>query len=196
MKPTLLLLAAALLAPSYHIHAEEAARPLMIQRPTVSKERIIFVFAGDLWSVSRDGGEATRLTSDIGTETDPQFSPDGAQVAFTGEYDGNVDVFVMPAKGGAPRRLTSHPGNDVAAGWTPDGKRVLFTSNRASQNRDPHLYTVAVGGGFPERLPLPRATDGSFSPDGKHLAYLPYDHFQKAWKRYRGGSTPRIWIAD
>lgn len=196
MKLTSLMTAGVLVALAFEVGAAEAARPLLIQKPAISKDRIAFVFAGDLWTVPRAGGEATRLTSDVGTETDPQFSPDGSQLAFTGEYDGNVDVFVMPSKGGAPRRLTSHPANDVAAGWAPDGKRVLFASNRLSQNRDPHLYTVSVEGGFPERLPLPRATDGSFSPDGKHLAYMPYDHFQKAWKRYRGGSTPRIWIAE
>lgn len=170
--------------------------PLMVQQPTISKDRIVFVFAGDLWSVPRAGGEALRLTSDVGIESDPVFSPDGTQIAFTGEYDGNRDLFVMPAKGGAPRRLTSHPNFDGALGWTPDGKRVLFVGDRQSGNRYAQLFTVSVEGGLPEVLPLPRGIDGSFSPDGKRIAYMPYDHFQKAWKRYRGGMTPRIWIAD
>jgi tricorn protease len=196
MKHLLSIFAALSLASGMLAQEAEALRPLLIQQPAVSKDRIAFVFAGDIWTVPRAGGEATRLTSDVGRETSPRFSPDGTQLAFTGEYDGNVDVFVMPVKGGAPRRLTSHPAGDVVMGWTPDGKRVLFVSNRESANRDPHLYTVPVEGGFPERLPLPRATAGSLSPDGRHLAYMPYDHFQKSWKRYRGGSTPRIWIAD
>src|SRR5690348_16292740 len=83
--------------------------PLLLQKPTLNKTHIVFVYAGDLWSVPRTGGDAVRLTSGPGVETDPAFSPDGTQIAFTGEYDGNVDVFVVPAAGGVPRRLTWHP---------------------------------------------------------------------------------------
>jgi len=93
----------------------------LAQHPTLSKTQIVFSFAGDLWSVPRDGGDAIRLTTGAGNETDPMFSPDGAMVAFTGEYDGNVDVFVVPASGGVPKRLTYHPGADQVMGWTPDG---------------------------------------------------------------------------
>ena len=104
--------------------------PFLLQKPALSQTRIVFVFAGDLWSVPREGGEAERLTSSAGSETNPVFSPDGSRIAFTGEYDGNVDVFIIPAAGGVPRRLTWHPAADAALGWTPDGKRVLFTSGR------------------------------------------------------------------
>src|SRR6266566_5150040 len=100
----------------------------LLRTPTMNRTHIVFSYAGDLWSVPRDGGSAQRLTSAAGIEVDPIFSPDGATIAFTGEYDGNVDVFVMPAAGGEPRRLTWHPAADVAVGWTPDGKRVLFFS--------------------------------------------------------------------
>ena len=86
---------------------------------------IVFAYAGDLWSVPRDGGNAVRLTNGAGDETDPAFSPDGTQIAFTGEYDGNVDVFVVPAAGGVPKRLTWHPAPDRVLGWTPDGKQVF-----------------------------------------------------------------------
>src|SRR5579862_8396425 len=102
---------------------------LLFRKPALSRTQIVFSFAGDLWSVPREGGEARRLTTSPGIETDPVFSPDGSQIAFTGEYDGNVDVFVMPASGGVPKRLTYHPGRDEVVGWTPDGKRVLFRSH-------------------------------------------------------------------
>ena len=108
-----------------------ADKPHIYQHPALSQNLIAFAYAGDLWTVPRDGGRATRLTAGVGIETAPVFSPDGQTIAFTGEYDGNVDVFVMPASGGVPRRLTHHPGQDEAVGWTPDGKRVLFVSSRA-----------------------------------------------------------------
>ena len=106
--------------------------PLLLQKPVLSKTHIVFVFAGDLWSVPRSGGNAVRLTSGEGNETNPAFSPDGTQIAFTGEYDGNVDVFVMPALGGVPKRLTWHPSADSVMGWTRDGKRILFSSPRTA----------------------------------------------------------------
>src|SRR5207302_6532443 len=105
---------------------------LLLQKPALSRTQIIFVYAGDLWSVPRDGGEAKRLTTGAGVKTDPMFSPDGTEIAFTGEYDGNVDVFVMPAAGGIPKRLTWHPAPDVMLGWTPDSKSVIFASPRTS----------------------------------------------------------------
>ena len=170
---------------------------LLLRHPALSRTQIVFSYAGDLWSVPRDGGEAIRLTTAPGVETDPVFSPDGSQIAFTGEYDGNVDVFVIPATGGEPRRLTHHPGEDTAAGWTPDGKRILFVSSRTIPNDGAKLYTLPVGGeGLPDELPFPIATDGSYSPDGSHIAYVPLFHWQEAWKRYRGGQTLKIWIAS
>jgi len=130
--------------------------PLLLRKPALSRTQIVFTYAGDLWSVSREGGQARRLTAAPGVETSAVFSPDGETIAFTGEYDGNVDVFVIPAVGGVPRRLTFHPGRDVSVGWTPDGKRVLFSSHRAVPNDGDRLYTMAVeGGGLPEESPLP-----------------------------------------
>jgi len=168
---------------------------LLLQKPTLSRTQIIFVYAGDLWSVHALVADAIRLTTGAGVETDPMFSPDGTQIAFTGEYDGNVDVFVMPAEGGFPKRLTYHPGDDIAVGWTPDGKQVLFRSARNSFSYFDRLFTAPVQGGFPAELPLPMAQEGSFSPDGSRIAYVPIAQWQRAWKRYRGGQTTPIWIA-
>ena len=145
---------------------------------------------------SRDGGDARRLTTGTGVETYPSFSPDGTMIAFTGEYDGNPDVYVMPATGGVPKRLTYHPGADSVVGWTPDGKSVLFaTWANSFRHFEQQLYTVPVTGGFPTKLPLPISDRASFSPDGTRLAYVPHGQWQAAWKRYRGGQTTPIWIA-
>ena len=174
----------------------QAEKPLLLQQPAVNRTQIVFVYAGDLWMVSRAGGEAKQLTSGVGRETDPVFSPDGVTVAFTGQYDGNTDVFIVPAAGGAPKRLTYHPGADNAVGWTNDGKRVLFASARNSSNPTPRLFTVGLDGvGLPEEIPLPMASRGAYSPDGAYLAYQPLIQWQSAWKKYRGGQTMPIWIA-
>jgi tricorn protease len=171
--------------------------PLLLRFPTLSKSQIVFNYAGDLWTVSRDGGEARRLTAGIGTETLPSFSPDGTMIAFTGEYDGNRDVYVVAATGGVPRRLTYHPADEFVAGWTPDGKKIVFSSWGSSfMHYEDQLYTVPVDGGLPTALPLPIAEDASFSPDGTHLAYVPHPKWQEAWKRYHGGQTTPIWVAD
>jgi tricorn protease len=176
--------------------AASEAKPILAQKPALSRTHVVFVYAGDLWKVSRDGGAAQRLTTGPGVEANPVFSPDGSSIAFTGEYDGNVDVFVMPAEGGEPRRLTWHPSSDIALGWTPEGKEILFTSGRTAYSRFSELFTVGVEGGFPKKLPLPMGYEGSFSSDGKHIAYVPLRRAFSAWKRYRGGLATVIWIAD
>ena len=195
IKPTLTLLLV-LACASVCLAQTEAT---LFQKPTVNQTNIVFVYAGDLWSVPRSGGDAKRLTTGVGTETDPFFSPDGTQIAFTGEYDGNTDVYVMPAAGGVPKRLTYHPGADVAAGWTPDGKRVLFSSSRNSYAGFLRLFTVGVdasaGVGLPEEVPLPSGERGAFSPDGSQISYEPLNQWQPEWKRYHGGQQDVIWIA-
>ena len=175
----------------------QADKPVLLEKPTVNRSHIVFVYAGHLWSVPREGGEARELTNGPGTETNPIFSPDGSLVAFDGEYDGNVDVYVTPAAGGDPRRLTRHPGPDGVRGWTPDGKRVLFRSSRNSYSGFGRLFTIPVdGGGLPEELPLPMAEEGSYSADASRLAYVPLPRAFESWKRYRGGRTTPIWIAN
>src|SRR5262245_17625973 len=177
--------------------AAQSQHPLLLRHPTISQTQIVFSFAGDLWVVAREGGDARRLTSGIGAETDPFFSPDGKQVAFSGEYDGNQDVYVVAAAGGVPKRLTYHPSADTVRGWTPDGRSIAFTSTRASYYHfADQLYTVPAGGGFALQVPLPIVEDLSYSADGSHLAYVPHPQWQPAWKRYRGGQTTPIWIAN
>jgi tricorn protease len=172
-----------------------ADEPLLLQKPTLSKTHIVFVYAGDLWSVPRDGGDAVRLTSGAGVETDPAFSPDGTQIAFTGEYDGNVDVFVVPAAGGVPKRLTWHPAADRVLGWTPDGKRIIFGSSRTAYSRFDEMFMVPADGGVEEKLPLPSGYQASMSADGQSIAYEPIAKAFTMWKKYRGGQTTRIWLA-
>jgi tricorn protease len=176
----------------------------LLQKPAMNKTGIVFTYAGDLWRVGREGGAATRLTLGPGFESDAAFSPDGKTLAFSGEYDGNVDVFTVPASGGVPKRVTFHPDADRVVGWTPDGARILFRSNRLSQSRYTQLYTVAAEGGLPEVLPLPMGCMGAYSPDGKRLLYAPIDGGQfapgftnfVAWKRYRGGSASYLWLIN
>src|SRR5262249_22121936 len=171
-------------------------KPLLLQEPALSKTRIAFTFAGDLWIAPREGGEATRLTTGVGFETNPIFSPDGAMIAFTGQYDGNTDVFVVPASGGTPRRLTYHPAVDTAVAWTPDGKNILLRSGRASYSRFQRFFTIPVEGGFETEVPLPMADDGAYSPDGSRLAYTPIAPAFAQWKNYRGGRETKIWVAN
>ncbi|MGH9486944.1 MAG: S41 family peptidase [Terriglobales bacterium] len=169
--------------------------PLLLQTPTLSRTQIAFAYGGDIWIVPRSGGVAHRLVTGFDLESGPIFSPDGSLVAFTGDYDNNVDVYVVPVTGGIPRRLTYHPGPDVAVGWTPDGKAVLFRSNRASFSDPNQLFTVPITGGFPAELPLSMAQTGTFSPDASHIAYIPNSMWEPFWQGYRGGQATPIWIA-
>jgi tricorn protease len=171
--------------------AEET--PLLAHSPTLSKTHVVFAYGGYLWSVPRDGGDARQLTTG-GHEGLPVFSPDGKWIAFSAMYDGNLDVFVMPAEGGEPRRLTWHPAADVAVGWTPDGKRVLFYSAREAYADFSRLYTVPVEGGTADVLPMWRGEFAWFSPDATRIAYVPNQIWQTSWKRYRGGQTTPIYI--
>ncbi len=177
------------------------AKPHIFQHPALSNDLIAFGYAGDLWTVSRAGGVATRLTTGVGIETDPIFSPDGKTIAFTGSYDGNTDVFTIPTTGGVPFRVTYHPSADFAVAWTPDGKNLVFRSTRISQSRYTQLYEVPAKGGIAKPLPLPMAYQGQFSPDGKEIAYSPlppaygFDYMTYvAWGNYHGGRASTIWI--
>jgi tricorn protease len=185
------LLLALLCTASWSAAAEET--PLLVQSPTMSRTQIVFGYGGYLWSVPREGGEARQLTTG-GHEARPKFSPDGNWIAFTGQYDGNVDAYVMPAEGGEPKRLTWHPDSDVVVGWTPDGKKVLISSPREAYADFDRLYTIPVDGGVPEVLPMWRGEAASYSPDATRIAYVPNLKWQTAWKRYHGGQTTPIYV--
>ncbi len=169
---------------------------LLLRHPTVNRTSIVFKFADNLWEVPRSGGNAIRLTSAVGVVGDPFFSPDGSKIAFSANYDGHDNVYVIPDQGGVPKRLTAHPAPELVVGWTPDSKYVAFSSNMLSNTDQPRLFKVSSEGGYPIPLPLPNGTEASFSPDGSHLAYVPIFRWETAWKRYRGGQTYKIWIAD
>ena len=167
-----------------------------LRQPSVSADHIAFVHANDVWVVGRDGGQARRLTSDEGAETNPAFSPDGRWIAFSGEYGGNVDVYVVPTRGGQPVRLTWHPGADVVQGWTPSGQ-VLFQSGRESQpTRLWRFYTVSAEGGFPEPLPVHQAYLGEMSDDGRMLAYQEIGYWDPEWRNYRGGQAQPVRVVS
>ena len=187
------LLLIALAAPA--AHALEECR--LMRMPDIQGDRIVFVYAGDLWTLPRTGGTAQRITSYEGLELLPKFSPDGASIAFTGEYDGNTDAFVIPASGGEPKRLTFHPSIDQVAEWYPDGKSVLIRSARASNiQRYDRFFRVPAAGGLEELLKLPTAGYASLSADANLIAFVSPSYDRRTWKRYRGGNAPNLWVYD
>ncbi len=177
--------------------AVDLADTRLVADPATSGPFVAFAYAGDLWVANADGTGVRRLTSHPGVESGPRFSPDGSLVAFTGRYEANTDVYIVPTVGGVPRRLTYHPGDDIALGFTPDGKAVLFSSPREVYTaRYTQLFTVPVAGGFPTKLPIPNASKAQISPDGKTTAYVPLGEAFNQWKHYRGGRTARILLFD
>jgi tricorn protease len=172
------------------------ARPAYVRYPDLHENRVVFCAEADIWLTTVDGDAPYRLTTHPGTEYFPAFSPDGKQIAFTGEYDGNRDVFVVSSGGGEPRRITWHPGSDEVLGWTPDGKRILFRSQR----RDPHgsweIFQVSAQGGDAEVLPLGWAARLDIDPKSGRWAFNRKSRETRTWKRYRGGTAPSIWVGD
>jgi tricorn protease len=170
---------------------------LLLRNPSLSQDKIAFLYADDIWTVSRQGGEAERLTSNGHVGIGPFFSPDGTQIAYSAHLDGNTDIYVVAAGGGVPRRITWHPQGSAVVGWTPDGKNLLVASGALSYRHFLKLFLFhADGSGMPEPLPLPAGSEGSFSPDGQSIAYNPITKWEPAWKRYVGGQTTPIWIVN
>jgi tricorn protease len=168
----------------------------LLRQPTMSDSEVVFVYAADLWKAPLNGGNAIRLTSDEGYETNPHFSKDGKWIAFTAQYDGNTDVYLVSINGGEPKRLTYHPSADIVQGWTPKGE-VLFRSGRESRpTQTSKFYTVSKKGGMPESFELPRAAYGKISDDNKYIAYTPITSWDAEWRNYRGGQAMPIWIVD
>ena len=168
----------------------------LLRQPTISDKKIVFVYADDLWIVDREGGDAKRLTSHEGTESYPHFSPDGKMVAFSAQYDGNTDVFVVNAEGGEPKRLTYHPAEDIVQGWTPDGKVMFRSAREGVPTMINHFFTISPEGGNETRLPIPQASYGDISDDGKYVAYTPITFWDPEWRNYRGGQAQPIWILN
>ena len=195
--PRLTMMAAALALAMAARPAAALEECRLLRQPDIEGNRIVFVYGGDLWTVARAGGVAERLTTHDGVESFPKFSPDGHSIAFTGEYDGNVDAFTVPVAGGEPKRLTWHPGADQVAEWYPDGRTILLRSRRASPiQRVDRFFKVAAAGGFEEELPLKSAGYASFSPDGGQIAFVMPAYDNRTWKRYRGGNAADIWTYD
>jgi tricorn protease len=177
------------------VHAQVSAR--MFRQPDVSATEIAFVYAGDIWVAPKAGGVAQRLTSPRGEEQFPRFSPDGGRIAYSANYDGNTDVYVVDAHGGEPVRVTHHPMPDRIVDWYPDGRSLLIaTAMEAGRQRYNQFFKVPATGGLPERMPVPYAEFGAISPDGRTLAYMPMAQDFRTWKRYRGGWAPDIWTFD
>jgi len=169
----------------------------MLRFPDVSAERIVFVYAGDLWTVPKGGGLARKLSSPKGQEMFPKFSPDGQKIAFSGNYDGNTDVYIVGVDGGTPERLTHHSSSDLVVEWYPDGKHILYRSGMISpSSRFNRFFKQSIDGGLPETLALPYGELGSFSPDGNRMVFQFISRELRTWKRYRGGMASDIWLYD
>lgn len=187
--------------------ASHASATKLLRFPDVWRDRIVFSYAGDLWTVGTRGGTATRLTSNPGLELFGKFSPDGRNIAFTGQYGGDEQVYVIPSSGGSPKQLTFYPAPGPLAerwgydnqvyGWTPDGAAVLFRSARDGYMlTDSKLYTVPMTGGAATALPMPVSGAGHFSPDGKKIVYSPLWRDFRSEKRYQGGWANDLYIFD
>jgi tricorn protease len=167
----------------------------LMAQPAISADHIAFIYAEDLWIANADGSQPVRLTVDEGIESNPCFSPDGRLIAFSAQYEGNTDVFVIPVEGGVPVRLTWHPGEDIVRGFTPDGNNILFASQReVFSNRFFQFFIIPVKGGQPVKLDIPNGWFATYSPDGKSMAYTPLSPAYTQWKNYRGGRISNIWI--
>jgi tricorn protease len=200
--PFVLTVLAALAPP-----ASAVAGTKLLRFPDVCGERVVFTYAGDLWTASTQGGTATRLTAGPGLEQSARFSPDCSRVAFTGQYGGDDQVYTIAAGGGEPTQLTFYPAqgplpqrwgfDNQVYGWTPDGRAVLFRSWQEAANiSNPRLYTVSADGGLPSALPMPTAGSGVYSPDGSKMVYSPKFRDFRTWNRYVGGWAQDLYIYD
>jgi tricorn protease len=186
---------------------QELPEGRLMRFPDIHKDKVVFSYGGDLWLVSASGGAARRITTHPGLELFPKFSPDGKWIAFTGQYDGNFNVYVIPAEGGQPKQLTFLPDstsvaermgpNNMVITWFPDSKRILFLSRRDTYNSwFGRLFSVSIDGGLPERLPIDKGGLTSFSADGTKIAYNRIFRNFRTWKRYTGGMAQDIWLYD
>ncbi len=189
-RPVLIALAAVALSVAAYAESH------LMRFADVHEDEIVFTYEDDLWLVPITGGTARRITNDPGAEVWAKFSPDGKWIAFTGQYDGGLDVYVMETGGGVPRRLTYHPAMDRVVGWWPDGKSVVFRSTREYPFRGEEIYRVPVEGGPTEKLPVDRAGLTAISPDGKYIAYNRISRESATWKRHVGGDAQHLWMGS
>jgi tricorn protease len=188
-----LKLALLLLVLAFSAHASEP----FLRRPAIHGDTIAFTSEGDLWVASLPDGEARRLTTHDGTETSPRFSPDGARIAFAGEYDGGPDLYVIDTAGGVPRRLTWDNDPELRpVAWSADGRQIFFRSRRLNGEWHNRLWSIDVTGGLPKLQPVPRAEHAAIDPAGQRVAFVPISAEWQHWKRYRGGQADDVWLAD
>jgi tricorn protease len=204
--PSLKMFASSLLL-TLLLAASASAETKLLRFPDIHGDKVVFSYGGDLWTASTSGGMATRLTAHPGVEAFAKFSPDGKWIAFTGQYDGDEQVYVIPATGGIPKQLTFYPArgplparwgyDNQVYGWTSDGKSVVFRSLREYFDLgDSRLYTVSIDGGLPQALPMPKSGAGDISPDGTKVVYSPLFRDFRTWKRYSGGWAQQLYIFD
>ncbi|MCD4697729.1 MAG: hypothetical protein K8S16_16010, partial [Bacteroidales bacterium] len=168
----------------------------LLRFPDIHEDLIVFVHGEDIWSVAAEGGVATRLTINDGEERYPRFSPDGKLIAFTGYYDGNPDVYVMNKYGGGITRVTYHPGFEEVIGWHPVKNKIIFSAYRSDYPRYSELFLISPDGTGLEKLILHEAARGSFSADGKKIAFNKVSRENRTWKRYKGGTAQDIYLYD
>ncbi|MDX6574635.1 MAG: tricorn protease [Blastocatellia bacterium] len=183
------------------------AQTKLLRFPDIHGDRVAFTYGGDIWTAPTTGGSAIRLTAHPGVEVFAKFSPDGKWIAFTGQYDGDEQVYVIPSSGGVPRQLTFYPARGPLAprwgwdnqvdGWSKDGKRIFFRSLRDSWTLPiARLFSVSVEGGPTEALPMPEAGSGDYSPDGARMVYSPQSRDFRSEKRYGGGQANKLYLFD
>ena len=183
------------------------AQGRLFHYPDVSGNLVAFVYAGDIWTVPLSGGEARRLTSHVGRELFPKISPDGKWIAFSGEYSGNRQIYVIPSEGGTPKQLTFYNDvgemptrggfDNVVLDWTPDSRSIMIRANRTPWGeRMGKYFLVSLEGGLEMPLAIPEAGMGHLSPDGHKVVYTPIERDFRNWKRYKGGRAQDVWIYD
>lgn len=197
---SLALLTTAAASSSIQPVSAQGAETLLLRTPTISANNLAFVYGGDIWISNTDGSNPRRLTVNPAVEQNPVFSPDGKQIAFTGNYDGNSDIYVIPIEGGSPKRITFHPSADLVRGWL-NNNELYFTATRDyNYALSPRMHSIKLDGTDEKPLIMPEAVQGSPSADKRYWAYIkntdPTDRSNVAFKRYRGGGMPQVWIFD
>ena len=172
LDPSSLLPASLLVLWSGAALAVDSQDTLLLAQPDISERHITFVYDGDIWVANRDGSGAYRLTTAEGQESQPHFSPDGASIAFSGNYDGNIDVYVVPVAGGSPKRLTWHSADDLVEGFDSQGRVIFSSQSDVYSEREVHLFAIDPNAAFPQRLPIPRGVDADVSPDGRRFLFV------------------------